>query len=53
MTVSPFNIDAMNLQEIKDIMKMLIRLANIDHEIINNIQTRVLDIEKLLAELTK
>lgn len=43
--VPNFDIDAMNLGELKEVVKMLVRLANIDADLIRTLQERVLILE--------
>ena len=40
-----FDIDSMTLSEIKEVVKMLVRLANIDSDLIQHLQDRVLQLE--------
>lgn len=50
MTDATFNVDEMNLPQLKDSLKMLIRLANHEHERLTALQERVLEIEKKIFE---
>lgn len=43
--IPKFDVDTMTLDEIKEVVKTLIRLANIDHELIQNLQQRILMLE--------
>jgi hypothetical protein len=43
--IPKFDIDAMNLAELKEVVKMLVRLANIDADLIRTLQERVLTLE--------
>lgn len=45
-----FDVDTMTLGELKDVVKMLIRLANIDADLIRTLQERVLRLELKIGE---
>lgn len=44
-TVPNFDIDTMNMQELKEVIKMLVELTNIDADLIRTLQARVLILE--------
>lgn len=47
--IPKFDVDTMNLEEIKEVVKTLIKLANIDNDLIHSLQERILILElKLL-----
>lgn len=43
-----FDVDTMTLEEIKSVVKTLLRLANIDADLITRLQERVLALELIL-----
>lgn len=46
--VPKFDVDTMSLNELKEVVKTLIRLANIDANLITSLQERVLALELIL-----
>lgn len=51
--ISSFDVDTMCLDEIKAVVKMLLRLANIDADRITSLQERVLALELTLNKESK